>query len=328
MRRSAVRKVFWWAMRPHRIPGLIRLLKEERVARTLKKEGRIDLSVFLSVEPLLATPSDKIRVQASQWINASNSGDFSTFKRKGRIAVVLHLHYADLWPELRDKILNIPEPFDLLVSLHEQAAEQIAALIHQDFPGACVLKFENRGRDILPLVAMINAGLLREYDVICKIHTKKSLGSLFNGAAWRRVLVDGVLGSRRQVQNILDAFDQNKSLGIVAADSQLRGAKVRHWMKNFKKMALLCQRAGLTTTIPDEARFVAGTMFWIRASLLRPIEDMNLTLNDFEVEPIGVDGAMAHAMERMFGLVTCKAGMQIGGASLLLQSSRNSQYGR
>ena len=37
-----------------------------------------------------------------------------------------------------------------------------------------VLDVENRGRDILPLVGLVNAGYLDPYHVVLKVHTKRS----------------------------------------------------------------------------------------------------------------------------------------------------------
>ena len=298
------------------MPELIRFLKVRKNALAAKRDGCIDLSIFLPSVPEqdLKIPPNKIMASASQLMKFSDFGDF---KRSGRIAVVLHLHYVDLWPELRDKILNISEPFDLFVSLHDNStAEDTSAPIYEDFPFARVLKFENRGRDVLPFVAMVNAGLLRGYEVVCKIHTKKSLRSPADGNDWRRALVGGILGTQTLVRDILDAYDLNRHLGLVAADGQLFGSRLNHWAWNLQKLAQLGQRIGITT-IPDEARFVGGTMFWIRASLLQRIEALNLTSDDFETEPIGVDGTMAHAVERMFGLVAYDAGMQVCESSAL-----------
>jgi len=290
------------------MPELIRFLKVRKAALAAKRDGCIDLSLFLpSVPEELKTSPNKIMASASQLMKFS---DFEDFKRSGRIAVVLHLHYVDLWPELRDKILNISEPFDLFVSLHDNYAADASALIYEDFPSARVLNFENRGRDVLPFVAMVNAGLLRGYEVVCKIHTKKSLKSPTNGNDWRQALVDGILGNRMLIRDILNAYDLDKHLGLVAADGQLFGSRLNHWAWNLQKLALLGQRIGITT-VPEEARFVGGTMFWIRASLLQRIEALNLTSDDFETEPIGVDGTMAHAVERMFGLIAYDAGMQV-----------------
>jgi lipopolysaccharide biosynthesis protein len=290
-------------------------IQMRKAALEAKGDGYIDLSAFLPAvaEQKEETPANKILVSASQLVKFS---DFKDLKRSGRIAVVLHLHYADLWPELRDKILNIPEPFDLFVSVHDDAAEKNAALICGDFPLARVLKFENRGRDILPFVAMINAGLLQGYDLVCKIHSKKSLKTPTDGDNWRRASVDGILGSRMLVRNILNAYDEDKHLGLVAADGQLFGSRLNHWAGNLKKLALLGQRISMTA-IADEARFVGGTMFWMRASLLRRVEALNFSSDDFEAEPIGADGAMAHAVERMFGLIAYEAGMHVCESSAL-----------
>ena len=42
------------------------------------------------------------------------------------------------------------------------------------FPRARTLRYPNRGRDVLPFVHLVNAGVLDGYQAVCKIHTKRS----------------------------------------------------------------------------------------------------------------------------------------------------------
>ena len=77
-----------------------------------------------------------------------------------KIAVVAHIFNADLWPEMVEAFRNIPEPFDLFVTLVTGASDNLATTILQRFPGAHVLFVDNHGRDIYPFLALIRTGAL------------------------------------------------------------------------------------------------------------------------------------------------------------------------
>jgi len=66
-------------------------------------------------------------------------------------AVILHLHYPDLWPEIRESLARLG-PHDLYVSVTDPHA---VALVQADRPEAFVEWVENRGRDIRPFLSLL-----------------------------------------------------------------------------------------------------------------------------------------------------------------------------
>ena len=59
----------------------------------------------------------------------------------------------------------------------------------------------------------------------------------------------------------------------------------------------------------DKTFFPAGDMFWFRGRAIKPIVDMDLSAQEFEIEQGQVDGTLAHAIERMFPYFGSIAGM-------------------
>lgn len=235
-----------------------------------------------------------------------------------RLAVVVHSHFPEVLPELLAALDAIPEPFDLLVTTTARELPVNAA----DAAGAASLRVfhvENRGRDILPLLRLVNAGLLDGYELVCKVHTKKSTwraaGGRFagDGSEWRTTLVDGILGSRALVQSILATFDSRPRLMMVTAPAQVLGPS--YWGANLPLVLLLGRRSGIRVT-PASLRFAAGSMYWARGTVLVRLRDLHLTSAHFDAESGQDDGTTAHAVERYLGHLVAAMGELVSSDSL------------
>src|SRR5690348_3453114 len=243
----------------------------------------------------------------SQQIELPDLSGLRDLRPRGRIAVVLHLFYPELWDEMRDAIEHISPPFDLFVSLVRGASSQMRETVLKAFPYAHVFDFQDRGRDIGTFLVFLESGVLFQYDLVCKLHTKRSLHRA-DGDAWRRTLIAGVLGSSALVDRIVAAFDADPALGMVVAEGQIYSGPDQ-WRSNEARLAQLLPRIGISPEVKHR-RFPGGSIFWIRPLLLRTLAELKLTLSDFEPEPMTLDGGLGHAVERMFGLICEDSGMR------------------
>lgn len=230
------------------------------------------------------------------------------------IAVVLHCHYAELLDELLAALPTIGEPFDLYVTNSSGETITAARLAAAGAAHAEVLTVENHGRDIWPLVQVVNAGILDAYDVVLKVHTKRSEwreghGELSgSGEEWRAALVGSLLGSPERTSAIVDAFRRDRSIGIVTADGSVAGPE--HWGSNLDLVRGFLERLSMPLE-PDDLRFAAGSMYWIRGFLLQSLRALRIDRADFEEEAGQIDGTAAHAVERIIGIGAVEAGMDV-----------------
>jgi lipopolysaccharide biosynthesis protein len=231
-----------------------------------------------------------------------------TMRPNGQIAVVLHLHHTSLWPEFEEPIASIGAPFDLFVTANSSDVE-LEAKIHKAFPNAQILNFEDRGRDVLPFVVLINSGILFRYELVCKIHTERIL-HLADRDYWRRVLVDGILGGKDQVDRIIGSFGQDPDLGIVVPDGQIYGWDHSHWTSNLERVRSLGAKIGIEH-ISGGSTFPRRSIFWIRPFLLRQLGALKLNPEQFEPEPSPVEGTTGHAVGQLLGLICRDAGMRM-----------------
>jgi len=223
-------------------------------------------------------------------------------------AVVLHLFYTELFDELRSYLEHLQGEFDLYLSLPESQAE-FENNIRQHYPEAVILLVPNRGRDLAPFVELLKLILPLNYETLLKIHTKKTLHRE-DGTTWRKDVFEKLLGSEAQVLSIQKAFASDRSLAMLGPQNHV--LETRFYMgKNADKVQNLFYQCGYAQSIPESFFFVASTMFWARPDVFEPLLKAHLTFEDFESEPLPVDGSLAHALERFVGLLVEVQGNKI-----------------
>ena len=122
-----------------------------------------------------------------------------------KLAAVVHLFYNEQWQELATYLRNIRHEFSLFVTVPDFS--QASGFVLSDFPAAQVVRVPNVGRDVAPFIRLLPD--LQRFDVVCKIHTKRNIGT---SDLWRKELQRGVLGSRQIVNLILRAFDSHPDM--------------------------------------------------------------------------------------------------------------------
>lgn len=251
--------------------------------------------------------------------DADFPGTFSlrSFRPEKAVALVVHVFYEDLWPDLRQAIRNIPVPFDLFVTLVRGHSDKLIGTITSEFPQCRVLTMPNHGRDIYPFVFLANTGVLCSYALICKLHSKRSPHRT-DGAAWGKALLQSLVGDPTMVRAIIERFSTDPDLGIVAADGSVYSSS--HWGSNLHCVSQLASRLQFALN-EQHLEFAAGSMFWIHPLIIRMVQSLHLTQYDFEAEAGQVDGTMAHAVERFIGVVARQMGMRIAEAGSMLATA-------
>ena len=215
-----------------------------------------------------------------------------------RLAVVVHLYYADLTGQISSYLRNILDPFDVYVT--ERAIRRCIPAIFDAFTGVAqsvtVALCENRGRDIGPFLSLYRSGAFDQYAAVLKVHSKKSRYSE-QGSFWRDQLFSSLVGNSFAVKNILKLLRRG-DVGIIVP----HGYYLTHdefWGANRSKVDHLL-RSALREQGEPELGFFAGSMFWFKPVALRPLK--SIPEDDLKFEPeLGIqDGTLAHALERIF----------------------------
>lgn len=223
---------------------------------------------------------------------------------KAAVALHIHAYYIDLLAPLIERIeYNSLRP-DLFISVASAEAVARAQQLTQHYAARVVVRVvPNRGRDIGPFLTEFGAELVAQYEYIGHIHTKQSLHVAEREAvsAWQQFLLDAVLGGAGTAGGqMLDAcvahLAQQPEVAIIYPDEP----KIIGWDGNAAFAEPLAAKMGLGA-LPHAFNFPAGTMFWLNRHYLQHFIRLDLQWEDYPPEPIGKDGSVLHALERLFG---------------------------
>lgn len=217
------------------------------------------------------------------------------------IAIIIHVFYLDVWHEIENYLSKLEIEYNLFISIPENTNENLIIEIFKKRPKVNIFMTENRGRDVLPFLQIINIIGLDNYKYICKMHTKKT-GDSPLGNVWRKLLYFDLIGSNTTVTDILNSFEINQDIGIITGKNTILDSH-RYTYGNTQKLDFLAKKTNIIYN--DYYLFPAGTMFWIRPELIAPIAKLfdNSELI-FEDEEGQADNTMAHAIERFFGIIS------------------------
>jgi len=215
--------------------------------------------------------------------------------------------------EVAQYLQHLPFLYDLYVSAPDEKARAVCQEVFSELPQVRQLEVrvvENRGRDIAPMVCEFGR-LLKQYDFICHIHTKKSTHADAAMAGWREYLFHQLLGSEKQIRKIFSRFADSSRLGIVYPQGFHRLPYWGYtWLSNRPLAREWRHRLGIADMPEGYLDFPAGSMFWARGPALEPLFDAGITLADFPEEAGQTDGTLAHCLERLLALVPKRLGFQ------------------
>lgn len=220
--------------------------------------------------------------------------------RGTELAVVVHVYYKDQWEAITKRLSMLGnQKHDLYITLTDKEAEFASSIANQ-FPKANIIVVPNRGRDILPFMHVARRLDAAGYKSVLKLHTKRSLHRK-DGSKWLDNLLESLLPSRAMVAKTLKLLGERPAIigprgHYVSLDAYIGSNET--YMKN------LLERTEFSKDFDQkEHAYFAGSMFWASLEALRPLLNLYIMSEDFESEKGHVDGTMAHAIERLFGLV-------------------------
>jgi len=227
-------------------------------------------------------------------------------KNTNKIALIIHIYFLDLVEYCLTYAKSIPKTADVYIATNSQEKKDF---ILKYFSKLKCNKLEiriikNQDRDVGALLVGCK-DIVQNYDLICFAHDKKttqakplSIGESFSYRCW-----DNILKNEQYVQNIINIFADNSRLGLLFAPPVYHGPNISDkWGTNFEITKNLAKELGIDVTIERNKKAIApfGTIFWFRPESLRTLINSNWSYEDFPKEPSNFDGALLHAIERLY----------------------------
>lgn len=235
-----------------------------------------------------------------------------------RVAVVAHIFYVDMTDEMLDRSDLIPGDYDFFVTTPDAAkAEQIERIIaarpRQGRRSEVRVLPSNDGRDQSAfLIACRDIILGDEYDVIVKIHTKRTPQQGYAvGQHFKAQQLDNLLPTAGYVANLLALFQQDPGLGL-AYPPMIHvghGTLGHAWWGNRPRFEEVARQLGVAVPLDGVSPLAPfGSMYVARPSALRILAEHDWRYEEFGGKDAYKDGGLAHVLERMPSYVAAERG--------------------
>lgn len=223
-----------------------------------------------------------------------------------KIAVIAHIYYIDMLEEVFASIKNIPEPFALFITTDSYEKKQFIEnfFLQVGFVSGNVLICEsNFGRDTSALfITCRDIVLSGGYDLICRVHSKKSPQDGWSKASmFKRHLFENLLASPAYIRNVFNLFENEPWVGIAMPPVVHIGYPTlgHGWFSNRERAVTLAAQLGINVGLDVETPIATyGSMFWFRPDALKKLFEYRWTWADFDEKHYG-DGDLPHVLERL-----------------------------
>jgi rhamnosyltransferase len=229
-----------------------------------------------------------------------------------RVALCVHMFYTDMLEEILALGDTVPGKYDFIATTESEEKKQAIeaeARKRGNIANVIVRVVEqNRGRDMSSLLITCRDLFLEDrYDLVCRLHTKKTphLASSRAGG-FKRHMFENLLNSPGYTSNVLDLFQDQPWVGVaVPPIIHISYGTLGHaWYDNKTRAQEIARQLQLNVRFDSDTPVGAfGGMYWFRPKALRKLFQHPWKWTDFEPEPYPLDGSLGHALERLITYV-------------------------
>ena len=197
--------------------------------------------------------------------------------KRRRVAVVIHAYYENILDEIFICLNNFRKVCGnaaIMFLTYPKDNRSIAKKVCLEFPDINLIPVENVGYDIGPFFRVLSEINLDNFDYVVKLHTKRDKTidwvnfHCFRNGEWRHSLMS-FCNTQSALECSLLSFEKDPKLGMIADRKVIDPSGVgqgcyREWL-NLRVLREL----GYS---PETNTFVYGTMFMMRAEILKGVQ--------------------------------------------------------
>lgn len=278
-----------------------------------------DTDLILSNLARTSKPRDLVTNAGLTWVVPQSASE-ETYAAAAtqKILAVAHIFYADMAEEILQRLSVLPKGYYLVATTsNEENQAQIRAVMERyGVEGEVRVVASNRGRDIGAFLVDCNDVLASDkWDIVVKIHSKKSVQDDYNAAQlFKTHLYDNLLNSRAHVANILAEFAAHPALGMVLAPLPHMGYPTmgHAWFTNREPAQAVAKRLGINVPFDKDMPLATyGSMFIARPQALAKLVNAGFKPENFPVEGGYKDGSLAHVLERLMAYAALSEGFYV-----------------
>lgn len=278
-----------------------------------------DTDLILSNLARTSKPRDLVTNAGLTWVVPQSASE-ETYAAAAtqKVLAVAHIFYADMAEEILQRLSVLPKGYYLVATTsNEENQAQIRAVMERyGVEGEVRVVASNRGRDIGAFLVDCNDVLSSDkWDIVVKIHSKKSVQDDYNAAQlFKTHLYDNLLNSRAHVANILAEFAAHPALGMVLAPLPHMGYPTmgHAWFTNREPAQAVAKRLGINVPFDKDMPLATyGSMFIARPQALTKLVNAGFRPENFPVEGGYKDGSLAHVLERLMAYAALSEGFYV-----------------
>lgn len=215
-----------------------------------------------------------------------------------RIAVVFNARSQAGVDAFAELLRAMPTQFDLFITSTASADLSIEDRGISRLNRVEIYRFSDQGRDLLPTITLVNAGVLERYDLVFKAVEGDDVSGIFDSAG--------------SIMSALSQFEADPAVGALVPHGQRAGAD--RYSASAPITTSLLRRLQMWSQ-QETISFPATGTFWARSFVLNGLRAFEMSEWDFEIEIGQVDGTTAFGVRRLLGALIAESGYEVREAS-------------
>jgi rhamnosyltransferase len=233
-----------------------------------------------------------------------------------KVAIFVYLYYQNDFEEYINWLQRVPIYIDIYIFTDMEEKQKLLLQKAKRLRHKIVIQLVSaRGREWGIFLNEVHE-ISGHYKYACFLHDKSyhSFEFPIQAISFRNMLWENLLPSADGIMDIISFFEKNKHIGLILPPIVKCGTYFKYfmnfWTVNYENTLELAKRIGIDMNYLrlDKPPISIGGMFWYKVEALNNLYKIKLDHDKFPEEPMGNDGTINHALERILPYVAQDAG--------------------